>query len=313
MLTRTPSCQSTSSLLDSVIDYFRLRYRSIEGSLGAVQVRAGLASLYNGIANPALFDSVECFCLFIGHGRSGSTLVGALLNAHKNVVLANELNALHYVRAGMSRKALFNYIRMTAKNQARHGSTGGGGYTYSVAEQWQGKHERIKVIGDRKAGATAIQLFREPELLGALTKSVRIPIKFVCVVRNPFDAITTTIKKTHRRPDEAVERHLQRQIQAYFQRWSAVEAVLTELGHEHVALVRHEAFVGDTQRQLSILCRFLGLKPDEDYLAACASIVEGEPRVTRRTVHWPPELIEEVHVGIASTPWLGGYSFESAP
>jgi len=295
---------------DSKPGVIRRLVRSAEQSDIAVDTRAAISTLYNKYANPGLYDDVRFFCLFIGHGRSGSTLVGALLNAHRSIVLANELNTLRCIRRRMPRERLFNHIRSTSISQARHGSAGGGGYRYAVPGQWQGKHDRISVIGDRKAGTTAIQLFREPELLKQLQTSVKVPLKFICVVRNPFDSITTTFKKTFRRPNEPAESHLSRQIDAYFDRWAAVTHVHEQLGDDHVAFVRHEDMVMDTASQLAALCRFLEIEADSEYLTACASIVKRKPSITRDTVEWAPDLVAAVRAGQAGIPWLDDYDFD---
>ncbi len=60
-----------------------------------------------GLRHAKTFDTVERFCLFIGYPRSGHSLVGSLLDAHPNVVLAHELDALRYVAAGYRRKQLY--------------------------------------------------------------------------------------------------------------------------------------------------------------------------------------------------------------
>ena len=290
--------------------WLRRRVREVQQSDIAVDVGARLRTLYNRSAHPDLFDNLSCFCLFIGHGRSGSTLVGALLNAHRNVVLANELNAVRCVERGMRREHLLNHIYATARNQARHGSAGGGGYSYAVPGQWQDRHEAIRVIGDRKAGTTAIQLFRDPTLLARVQATVELPLRFVCVVRNPFDSITTTFRKTVRRPNEPAPSHLRRQIDAYFDRWSAVVEVHRALGDEHVIAVRHEDMVSDTRAQLARLCEFFGLTAHDDYLDACAGIVQRKPNVTRRDDAWEPELVSLVRERQASIPWLAAYDAE---
>ena len=43
------------------------------------------------------FDSVHTFVLFVGIGRSGTTLLGALLDAHPNAIIANQQCALKYL------------------------------------------------------------------------------------------------------------------------------------------------------------------------------------------------------------------------
>ncbi len=259
--------------------------------------------------HPYLFDDICRFCMFIGHGRSGSTIVGALLNAHPNIVISNELNNFEYIRDDMTRDQLFNLIYFTARQQAKKGSRGGGGYSYAVPTQWQGRHKKISVIGNRKAGATAMRLFQDPELLQRLRNLVDVPVSFVSVVRNPFDTLTTTLRKTIRLPNESQDEHLKRQIRHYFERASAIACVSKEFGPDSVKFVHHDCLVGEPYAVLSDLCEYLGVAVREEYLADCASIIKPSVNVTRTQINWSPELIEMVNRGIADIPWLKRYGF----
>ena len=49
-----------------------------------------------------LFSQVQACCLFIGYARSGHSLVGSFLNAHRHAVIAHELNLLWYARLGLA-------------------------------------------------------------------------------------------------------------------------------------------------------------------------------------------------------------------
>ncbi len=49
---------------------------------------------------------LERFCFFIGYARSGHTLVATLLNAHRQVMIAHELDAIRFVRHGFRRAQL---------------------------------------------------------------------------------------------------------------------------------------------------------------------------------------------------------------
>jgi hypothetical protein len=53
---------------------------------------------------------VERFCLFVGYSRSGHSLVGAFLNAHRHAVVSHELDVGRLVLAGISRDALYARI-----------------------------------------------------------------------------------------------------------------------------------------------------------------------------------------------------------
>jgi hypothetical protein len=248
-------------------------------------------------------------CLFIGHGRSGSTLVGALLNAHPNIVMSNELDVLRHIQRDLSEEQLLNLIYYEAKRHTRRGSPGGGGYTYAVPNQWQGKHRDIMVIGDRKAGSTSIQLFRQPDLLTRLVDTIRLPIRFICVVRNPFDTIATTLRKTPRLEGETEGEHLHRQVERYFERWAAICQLVASVGSDSVAFVPHEALIDDPAGVLVSLCNFLAVPAPPEYLSDCAAIVRRDPHVTRSSIDWTGELVNLVKSRAKEIPWLKHYEY----
>ena len=41
-----------------------------------------------------LYDGVQTFVLFIGHARSGHSLIGAILDAHPEIIISHEYNAI---------------------------------------------------------------------------------------------------------------------------------------------------------------------------------------------------------------------------
>ena len=52
---------------------------------------------YQNWAEPTTFRDVETFCFFVGHTKSGCSLLGALLDAHPDAIVADEADALRYV------------------------------------------------------------------------------------------------------------------------------------------------------------------------------------------------------------------------
>ena len=149
------------------------------------------------------FDDVESVCLFIGHGRSGHSLLGALLDAHPSMVIAHELNLLRYVRLGFSRQQLFHLMVNTSTAfQARGGWWSG--YSAKVLGQWQGRWRELRVIGDKKGFSTCWELRHDPELLDKLRRIAASPVRLIHVIRNPFDNISTMYGK-RLVPDEQLE------------------------------------------------------------------------------------------------------------
>src|SRR5829696_1667506 len=119
----------------------------------APERREYLSSLSRGIRDRRAFAEVERYAMFGGYPRSGHSVIGSLLNAHPDMVVAHELNALRYVQAGFSRLQLFSLLLVSDRKFEAHGRTWGR-YEYRVPGQWQGRWRRLRVIGDKKGGAS---------------------------------------------------------------------------------------------------------------------------------------------------------------
>jgi hypothetical protein len=247
------------------------------------------------------------FCCFVGHGRSGGTLVGALLNAHPDVVMSNELNALRRLRLGMSAPQLFRLIYLVSRRQSLRGSRGGGGYSYAVPHQWQGRYRELKVIGDRKAGATAYEILRYPETLDIVDRKVALGKKFIHVVRNPFDTITTTFQKTPAGGGQSPEAHLDREIRNYYARCVTISGIEKRFGTDTIHYVYHERLIADPHGQLRLTCEFLGIEPSPDYLDDCASILRSSPHESRRKIAWSPRQAAVIRAQNKRFAWLADY------
>jgi hypothetical protein len=61
---------------------------------------------------------IERYCLFIGAPRNGHSLVGALLDAHPQMVVAHELGVPRYVAARFSRRQVLYLLAANARRAA---------------------------------------------------------------------------------------------------------------------------------------------------------------------------------------------------
>ena len=106
----------------------------------------------------AEYDSVEAFVLFVGHPRSGHTLVAAILDSHPEMIIANEFNLLEKFQDFTKdpnediysrRLRIFAELHSTSKRQTVSGSRApscGRSYTYNIPGSWQGKYKnQLKV------------------------------------------------------------------------------------------------------------------------------------------------------------------------
>ncbi|GIW70519.1 MAG: hypothetical protein KatS3mg102_0061 [Planctomycetota bacterium] len=247
------------------------------------------------------FAEVERFCLFVGYPRSGHSLLGSLLNAHRHVVLAHEVNVLKFARLGFGREQLFGLIlhgeRLFAERGRRQTE-----FDYTVPGQWQGRYERLRVIGDKRGGSTARLLAKVPGLLERLRRQLGVPLRLIHHIRNPFDNISTIARRAHKALEQGIEE--------YFERVERVCRVLERAQPGEVMESFHEDLVADPRRELARLLDWLELEAEPEYLEACAGIVFPSPRKSREQAPWTAELIGRVTERMQRYPFLRRYRFE---
>jgi hypothetical protein len=176
-------------------------------------------------------------------------------------------------------------------------------YSYHVPDQWQGRADDLKVIGDSRAGWTTRRLAAEPDLLDRLrTKMSPVGVKFIHVVRNPFDNIATMMVRGGRTFEDAFGQ--------YAANCQAIVPLSERIGEAALTRIRHEDLVGDPRARLASLCGFLGVEAQPDYLNAAASILYSSPSRSRDDVDWPPERARRVEELIERFAYLSGYAGE---
>ncbi len=239
--------------------------------------------------------------MFIGNGRSGHTLYAAMLNSHPKIAISNELDVLGYVKRGMRRDQIYALIlrndRLFTQNGCRWE-----GYDYQVAGQWQGRFQKLKVIGDKRAGATSESLRHNPELLPKLRQTVGVPVKMIHVVRNPYDNISTQALRRAMSLEDSYE--------LYWNRADA-NAGLMRTSVAEIITIRHEEFIANPKEGLKQLVKFLDCECDDKYLSDCIRIVNPSQSKSRLKAKWSPELIKRVQRKINKHSFLQGYSFEN--
>jgi hypothetical protein len=244
--------------------------------------------------------------MFIGHTKSGSSLFGSLLDAHPDIILADEADALRYVAEGFHKEQIFHILLKGSHREAMKGRVTArrlDPYSLAVPDQWQGKYRTLKVIGDSKAGPSVRRLAREPELLHEVQRVMKgVDTRFIHVIRNPYDPISVMMVRGQRTFENAVEH--------YFEYCETLIALRQQLDSSNLIAVRYEEFVQQPERRLGDLCRFLGVEADDEYLRACAGILHESPERSREMVMWQPEWIEVVRERIEQVDFLTGYRYE---
>ncbi len=245
-----------------------------------------LISTLGSLRHREAFDGVRYFCLFVGHPHSGHSLVGSLLDAHPNVVIAHELHALKCVKQGVTAKELYYLLLSQSRWFARQNAEWAQ-YDYDVPRQYKGTYSSLQVIGDKKGGGTSGILHEHPDLLSQLKQQLEVPVKVLHVTRHPLDNISTSARKHHDGDvDSAIER--------YFRLFESVRRAQTETAAENWLTMAHEALISDTQEALQRLCTFLEVDASKEYLSDCEKVVFDEPNRSRKKVTYRAEQVDRI-------------------
>jgi len=244
--------------------------------------------------------------MFIGHNKSGVSMIGSLLDAHPDVILSDEADALEYVQAGFSRDQIFHILLRQSRREASKGRVTARRlqpYSYQVPEQWQGRYRTLRVVGDSTAGSSTRAFGIQPNLLEALKYTMYgLNIKFIQVIRNPYDPISAMMVRSGRSFENAIE--------TYFSYCETLVKLREQLDASQLLSIRYEDFVRNGKTRLTEICQFLGLRADPEYLNACTGILHDAPETSRQWVKWDAANIGRVAVEINRYDFLHGYSFE---
>lgn len=242
-------------------------------------------------------------CLFMGAPRNGHSLVGAMLDAHRDVVMAHELGVPKYLAAHFSLRQIHLLLIANSRHHAARGRKHID-YSHAIRGQWQGRFEHLQVIGDKHGEGFLLSVQARPWLAQALIKLMH-PLYFIHVIRNPFDAIASVVTSTKR--GQSLERSVT-YVEQLYETLSQVQAGLAP-GHLHE--IRFEEFRCHPQQELGKVCRFLGVEPSPDYLDACSSIVLDHLEDHRGRVEWDDPCRKRVEALIQKHPFLSGYVFDN--
>ncbi len=264
--------------------------------------RRALRTLAQSVYYRRTLGSIEKHCLFMGYPRSGHTLVASLLDAHPNIIISSGVDPLQYLERGFAHAQLFCLYFRQSRRFART-ERKSGGYSYVVPNQWHGRFNALKVVGDKSGDLITDRLLRRPEQLDALLRYPRVEHKFLHVIRNPYDNIATCAARNRISLEEAAR--------YYFALCETVQAARRRIGEEGWLDVWHEALIDDPRAALTRLTGFLGQSASASYLDDCASIVYKSPHQSRHKASWNTALIREVGARAKRFSHLAHYAFDN--
>jgi hypothetical protein len=241
-------------------------------------------------------DKLKYFLSFIGYPRSGHTLVAAILNANPNVMCSNQLNiyAANTIDIG--------YIK-----------------AYSLkAETWKDTtqiphvpKQEITVVGDKTGHRTVDILGSNPQKLGMMKAQIKVPMKFIHVVRNPFDNLATWSRLNYvnrLKKDNTATQH--KELDIVIQKYRALNATIEKLRRsEDTLTVNHEFLITRMHNTLEEMANFLEISFDPVWRDNVRNTVWKKPRITRGQVKWTRQQKKVVNDIVKKCDWLSGYEY----
>ena len=287
--------------------------------------------------SPSVVNGVEKFLFFIGYPRSGHSMIGSVLDAHPNVIIAHEYRFFEKCVTEFSNNAaitifhnkttLFNDLYrnsfLSSKCGWRSAMNTSKGYNLALPAQWQGKFSHLRVIGDKSGGGTssALQYESGKECLRKINE-IGVPVVAIHVVRNPYDMIATSVlyqlaNVTHTKASDILQRKLYPDlgvvlnvINMCFERAHIVEEFSK---HIPVIEIHIEDYIRDPKGSIQQMCKVLGLPCPQDYIHECQGKAYKTVSRSRDLIEWtdsPVSLISMVRKNIARFSFFHGYTFE---
>ena len=262
------------------------------------------------------FGHLQTVCLPIGFSDTANQPLAYALTAHPNMVMGNQLNLLENWWNNGKPLAIDSFLsgvlEMNHKmNKGEIRYVGGNKY-YFIDGQWQGRFDRLTVIGDCSPTTNTTVLKEHCRDLKISTDNIKVSLKFIFLVRNPYDmlshgAISSFQERTR---TEILNIMIDKFIKACRVRKHLL-AEISQMSDQPVFIWRMEDHIANPQQKLAELCEFLNVEGTESYLNACAKIFHKNPSKSRYLIDWPEEYKIRVATAIGQYNFLSGYSWDS--
>ena len=232
-------------------------------------------------------ERADKILVFAGAPRSGTTLLGQLLNVHPECLVANEWNLL--VKMMKEPARIDKHLRDVAKLAYRQFQTGlendpkFGPSLERYQPQWKPtsrvtsqpiySKSEIRLIGDKKAGSTAVAALDDREAVMSFLEA-HPQIHLLHVVRDPVNAGRSYVQS---HPHEV------QSVEAAMERIGMLTSAAHILGQTTTTPYHHlyyEDLVSHPEREIQSVLDWLGIACSGDWLDSVSNFVNRPTSVT---------------------------------
>ncbi len=243
------------------------------------------------------------FLIFIGNPRTGHSLVGAIIDAHKDAVVSHELNAIS-LYSTVGRDEMVRAIKENSVTHARAGKKGQKisaegkpvlGYSYQIPGLYQGIVSPNPVLlGDKRGFSSTEFINAHPGFLGRFSRKTGFDLRLIHVIRNPYDTLATWSKLIGAASARDLFRMASQTVSSIKSEYDVLDVYLEDL-------------IVAPEREIQNILQYLGLETHDDYVKKCTAVVFNKPNCTRYDNKWEPGMLETINGYIQQFEWLGRY------
>ena len=276
-------------------------------------------------------DGVQLFLMFIGWPRSCHSIIGSMLDAHPNMIVAHEYflfdKMVQNEQLSLNRTRLFSRMYRNSYNSIqqkgwRNLNNNKKGYSLNINGSWQGKFSHLKVIGDKSGGRTVMEYIENSakfrRLYRQLVDSVGVPIRMLHIVRNPLDMIATAAlysgstesgKKARATPTKRYRNNLvlKQSVSDVVSIARGIMRMVPDVGLSPLE-VHCEDLIADPAKTISHICQFLDVECSADYLQMCVDNTFKNVSESRHLVNWDPHTLPLLIDTLRTFPFFNRYN-----
>ena len=261
---------------------------------------------------------LETVCLPIGMPRCANQVLACALTAHPNIIMCIQTRALlswlnntkTYGEFYATKKLLFDMLRQNKEIQPDKKDHKRRYNFHLIPNQWQGRVRQLSVIGDCSPRDNMEVLAEQKyQMLKVFRKNIKVPLKFIFFVRNPYDIVSSQVIRSYSREEK--KEIMKSCFNRFIKYCKLGKKLIDKSSPDQVFLWRLEDHIADPQQKLSELCSFLNIESTQAYLDDCAKIFYKKPSRSRYFIDWHDDYKAQVAAAIEQYDFFSGYSWDS--
>ncbi len=216
------------------------------------------------------FSTLRHYVIFMRYKRSGSALLANLIDAHPNAIFVRNEELFGKFQRFDDPQQLYAHLHANARRY-RNKPFSANGYKYPI--KGVGVAVDPLVIGHKSSTRRYLPVAESPEKLAEFQKAVDLPLKFLHLVRSPWDQVNARWQQKEFRRAAAPLGELIEHVAEQTEGNAKMRAQAEDYYQVH-----YEDLKRSPVYTMAAVCNFLGLPIIAEHLDACGELVDSDIR-----------------------------------